>query len=58
MQNSGKAPTMIVWIIALVLYIVALAATFGLVKMDAQIATWSWVIGFGLLLIACRIRGL
>lgn len=58
MRNSGKAPTMIVWVISLVLYLVALAAYFGLVRIDAPIGTWSWIIGFGLLLIACRVRGL
>ncbi len=58
MSNTGKGPTMIVWVISLVLFIVALAAQFGLVKIDAQVATWSWIIGFGLLLVACRVRGL
>ena len=58
MKNSGKAPTMVVWIIALVLYVVALVAHFGSVNISAQVATWSWVIGFGLLLLACRVRGL
>ena len=58
MTNSGKAPTMVVWIISLVLYAVALAAHFGVVNIDDQIANWSWIIGFGLLLIACRVRGL
>lgn len=57
MRNSGKAPTMIVWIISLVLYLVALAGYFGLVGMG-QLAGWSWIIGFGLLLVACRVRGL
>ena len=55
---SGKAPTLIVWVISLVLFLVALAAAFGLVRMDARIGTWSWIIGYGLLLIACRVRGL
>ena len=58
MNNSGKAPTMISWIICLVLYLVALAAHFGVVKVDPQIAVWSWIIGLGLLLVACRVRGL
>ena len=58
MRNSGKAPTMVVWVICLVLYLVALAAHFGVVKIDAQIAVWSWIIGFGLLIVACRVRGL
>jgi hypothetical protein len=58
MRNSGKAPTFIVWIISLVLYVVALVCYFGLVRMDPQIGAWSWIIGLGLLLIACRVRGL
>lgn len=58
MRNSGKAPTMAVWLICLVLYIVALVAHFGLVQIDGQIAAWSWIIGLGLLLVACRVRGL
>jgi hypothetical protein len=57
-NNSGKAPTMIVWVICLVLYLVAVASHFGFVHVDPRIALWSWVIGFGLLLAACRIRGL
>lgn len=55
---SGKAPTLVVWVISLVLFLVALAAQFGVVRVDAQIATWSWIIGYALLLIACRVRGL
>ena len=58
MTNSGKAPTMAVWLISLVLFLVALAAQFGGFKVSEQVATWSWIIGFGLLLIACRVRGL
>ena len=58
MRNSGKAPTMIVWVISLVLFVVALVAHVGLAKRPELIATWSWIVGFGLLLAACRIRGL
>lgn len=58
MTNSGKAPTTWVWVISLVLYIVALAAYFGLVRIDPQIAAGCWIIGLGLLLLACRVRGL
>ncbi len=58
MRNSGNAPTTVIWIICLVLYVVALAAHFGFVHVDAQIAVYSWIIGFGLLLVACRVRGL
>ena len=58
MRNSGKAPTMAVWVISLVLFLVALVAQFGLAKIPEPFATWSWIIGFGLLLVACRVRGL
>ena len=57
-SSSGKAPTMVVWVISLVLFLVALAAYFGVVHINGQAAAWSWIIGFGLLLIACRVRGL
>ena len=55
---SGKAPTLAVWVISLVLFLIALAAHFGLAKVGEPIASWSWIIGFALLLIACRVRGL
>jgi hypothetical protein len=58
MRNAGNAPTLVVWVISLVLFIVALVAQFGVVRIPAPAATWSWIIGFGLLLIACRVRGL
>ena len=58
MRNSGKAPTFVVWIICLVLFAVALAAHFGVVAIGEPVATWSWIIGFGLLLVACRVKGL
>ncbi len=58
MRNSGNAPTLAVWVIALVLFLVALAARFGLVNLGEPVTTWSWIVGFGLLLIACRVKGL
>ncbi len=58
MRNSGKAPTMIVWIICLVLYLIALSAHFGWVSVPVQLASASWILGLGLLLVACRVRGL
>jgi len=57
-RGAGKAPKQIVWIICLILYVVALAAHFGVVKVSSDIATWSWIIGFGLLLAAVQVRGL
>ena len=56
--NTGKAPTMVVWVISLVLFIVALVAQFGVARIPEPFASWSWILGFGLLLVACRVRGL
>jgi hypothetical protein len=57
-RGGGKAPKQITWIICLVLYLVALLAHFGVVKVGGDIATWSWIIGFGLLLAAVQVKGL
>ena len=57
-QGGGKAPKQITWIICLILYVVALLAHFSVVSVSADVAVWSWIIGFGLLLLAVRLRGL
>lgn len=57
-RGTGKAPKQITWIICLILYVIALLGHFGVVRMDGNIATWSWIIGFGLLLAAVQVRGL
>ena len=57
-RMHGKAPKQIVWIICLVLYVLALAAHFGVFAVRGDIAEWSWIIGFGLLLAAVQVRGL
>ena len=58
MRSAGKAPTTAVWLICLVLYLLALLAHFAVIRIDPRLADWSWIIGFGLLLLACRLRGL
>jgi hypothetical protein len=57
-RGGGKAPKQVTWIICLVLYLVALLAHFGMVRVRADIAEWSWIIGYGLLLLAVQVRGL
>jgi hypothetical protein len=57
-RAAGKAPKQITWIICLILYVVALLAHFGIVHVSGDIAVWSWIIGFGLLLVAVQVRGL
>jgi hypothetical protein len=58
MRSRGKAPTTAVFLICLVLYLVALAAHFAIIHIDVRLAEWAWIIGFGLLLLAIRVRGL
>ena len=53
-----SSPKQITWLICLVLYIVALLAAFSVIAVDGQIALWSWVVGFGLLLAASLVRDL
>lgn len=57
-QGGGKAPKQITWVICLVLYLVALIAHFGVFHIRGDVAQWSWIIGFGLLLVAVKVRGL
>lgn len=58
MAMKGTAPKQITWIICLVLYLVAVLAHFGIVRIDSEIADWSWIIGYALLLVAVQVRGL
>ncbi len=58
MAKKTNAPKQITWVICLVLYLVALLAQFGGLRIDSNIAEWSWIIGFGLLLVAVQVRGL
>jgi hypothetical protein len=53
-----NAPTGVVWIVCLVLYLVALLAHFRVFRLRADFATWAWILGFALLLIATRVRRL
>lgn len=57
-RGGGKAPTNATFLISLVLYLVALATHFRFVRLDAAIGDWAWIIGFGLLLVAVKVRGL
>jgi hypothetical protein len=55
---AKNAPTGPVWIICLLLYVIAMLAQFHVVHIRADIATWSWIVGFGLLLVATQLRRL
>ena len=58
MSTRGKAPKQITWIICLILYLVAVFTHFGVLRLGVDIAEWSWIIGYGLLLIAIQVKGL
>ena len=57
-RGGGKAPKQITWLICLVLYLVAVLSHFKVVQVRADVATWSWIIGYALLLLAVQLRGL
>jgi hypothetical protein len=53
-----NAPRGAVWFICLILYVLALVAHFRVIHISSDIAIWSWIIGFGLLLLATSMRRL
>ncbi|MEX2146763.1 MAG: hypothetical protein WED01_07085 [Candidatus Rokuibacteriota bacterium] len=57
-RGGGNAPKTATFLIALVLYLVALATHFRYIRLDANIGDWAWIIGFGLLLVGVKVRGL
>lgn len=55
---AATSTSNMIWIICLILYIIALLGYFAVVPALAAIAPWCWIIGFGLLLLAGKMRGL
>ena len=58
MATQTSAPKLVTWIISLVLFVVAIVAHFGIIQVSSDIATWSWIIGYALLLVAVQVKGL
>lgn len=58
MAGGRNAPTNVTWVISFVLFLVALGDRFGIVHLPSGAGSWCWIIGFGLLLVACKVRGL
>jgi hypothetical protein len=56
--GGGNAPKTMTFLISLALYLVALASHFRYVKMDPALGDWAWIIGFGLLLVGVKVKGL
>lgn len=57
-RGNTSAPKQITWIICLILYLVAILAHFGVMRVGGGIADWSWIIGYALLLVAVQVRNL
>lgn len=57
-RGGGKAPKQITWVICLVLYLIPLLNHFGVFRVRGDLADWSWIIGYALLLLAVQVRGL
>jgi hypothetical protein len=46
------------WVICLVLYLIAVASYFGVIHLGNALGSWAWIVGFAVLLIAVKVRGL
>lgn len=57
MATRGQSPKMITWAICLVLYLIAVFSHFGILRGVGPLASWAWIVGFAVLLIAVRVRG-
>ena len=56
--HQCKEPHFVSFLIVLVLYIIALLAHFNVIHISPDIASWSWIIGLGWLLLAVRLKGI
>ncbi len=57
-RGGNNAPKNITWVICLVLYLIAVLNVFGVISVPSNIAMWCWVVGYAVLLIAVKVRGL
>ncbi len=59
-RGTGSGTKQVTWIVCLVLYLVALSVQFhfNVLHISGELAAWAWILGFGLLLVADKVRGL
>lgn len=57
-RGGGNAPKNVTWVICLILYLIAVANFFGVIHVDRALASWSWIIGYAILLVAVKVRNL
>jgi hypothetical protein len=58
MARRTNPPTNVAWIICLALYIIAVLAHFRVFHVRSDFTTWAWILGYGFLLVATRVRRL
>jgi hypothetical protein len=57
-RGGNHAPRHVTWVICLILYLIAALNFFGVIHVGSALASWSWIVGYALLLIAVKVRGL
>jgi hypothetical protein len=58
MRRSGKSVAHVTWIVCLVLFVVAILAHFGVIPIERGLGDYAWIIGYAVLLVAVKARGL
>ena len=57
MARSRVATTNAIWVVCLILYLIAIANFFKIVHIG-PLANWAWIVGYALLLLSGKVRGL
>jgi hypothetical protein len=60
-RGNGAQTKQVTWVVCLVLYLLALAVHFRWfpsLHVQSELGTWAWILGYGLLLLAGKVRGL
>jgi len=57
-RGGNQSPRHVTWVICLILYLIAALNFFGVIRVGGALASWCWIVGYALLLLSVRIRGL
>jgi len=57
-RGGNQSPRHVTWVICFILYLIAALNFFGVIRVGGALASWSWIVGYALLLLSVRIRGL
>jgi hypothetical protein len=58
MKLKLSTPKQVTWWICVGLYAFALLSQLGVLRIGGGLPSFAWIVGYGLLLVACAIRGL